>query len=109
MRLLKSFGQPKKHKMFLRRVSGESMLPAYRENQILLLVRRTHPPQTGDVVMVLHEGLEKLKRIERAENGYIFVVGDNKRRSNDSRHFGWLDASQIIGTVIWPRRKPNKG
>ena len=34
--------------------------------------------------------------------GEVFVMGDNRENSIDSRHFGCIDIqSQIIGKVIW--------
>lgn len=37
--------------------------------------------------------------------GYIFVVGDNRLGSWDSRHFGFVKADTVVGKVdlrYWP-------
>ena len=37
--------------------------------------------------------------------GYVFVMGDNRRFSKDSRHIGIVDQSEIIGNtniIFWP-------
>ena len=78
------------------------MSPKLRPGQILLatpLFRRLHP---GQVVIINHDGRQKVKRIERIEQDKVFVIGDNLRASTDSRHFGWLEPRQVIARVIWP-------
>jgi phage repressor protein C with HTH and peptisase S24 domain len=54
----------------------------------------------GSIVVFTHQGREKIKRIARMEKGRFFVVGDNPPGSTDSRDFGWIDRSQIVGKVI---------
>ncbi len=61
---------------------------------------RIHP---GDVVVVHHDGLEKVKRIERLQGGRVFLVGDNLHGSTDSRSFGWLSQKAVVARIIWPR------
>lgn len=56
------------------------------------------------VVIVHHEGLDKIKRIQKIQADQIFVVGDNHRASLDSRNFGWLPISSVVARVVWPRR-----
>lgn len=56
--------------------------------------------RVGDVVIILHEGLEKVKRIERVRPGYVFVVGDNPADSTDSRQFGWLELRHVVGKML---------
>lgn len=89
----------------LRRVTGDSMLPAYPPGKVLL-VRRLHKNsrlRPGQVVMIRHNGLDKLKRLHAVEGGRIYVLGDNPLASTDSRHFGWLPAEAVQGVVIEPR------
>jgi hypothetical protein len=81
------------------------MSPKLNPGQLLLatpLFRRLHP---GQVVIVDHDGREKVKRIERIDEDKdrVFVIGDNLEASTDSRHFGWLDPQQIVARVIWPK------
>lgn len=89
--------------IFIRRVVGNSMSPKLTAGQLLLatpLFRRLHP---GQVVIVEHDGKQKVKRIERIKGDKVFVIGDSLRASTDSRHFGWLEYSQIVAKVIWPK------
>ncbi|WJY28757.1 MULTISPECIES: signal peptidase I [Sporosarcina] len=49
---------------------------------------------------------EKIHR-QTVPEGHVFVMGDNRRMSNDSRHIGAISIDQIIGTtkfVFWPMK-----
>ena len=87
----------------VRRVTGLSMAPALRPGAIVVvhgLWRRLRP---GDIVMVRHGGLEKIKRVRHIQNAQVYLVGDNPAHSTDSRAFGWLDTRLVVGKVAWPR------
>jgi phage repressor protein C with HTH and peptisase S24 domain len=77
------------------------MLPTLHEGQLLLIRRGRFA--TGDVVLFVHEGLEKIKRVASAEGERVLVLGDNPAESTDSRHFGQLPATSVVGKVIWPQ------
>ena len=88
---------------FIRRVVGGSMSPKLSPGQLLLatpIFRHIHP---GQVVIVEHDGKQKVKRVERVADDKVFVIGDNLDASTDSRHFGWVDEQQIIARVFWPK------
>jgi type IV secretory pathway protease TraF len=51
---------------------------------------------------VSHDGLEKIKRIEKQQGDLIYLLGDNAGASTDSRDFGWVQAKFIIAKVVWP-------
>lgn len=87
--------------LLVRRVVGESMLPTLPPGRIVVAVHRRMRP--GTVVVIQHEGREKIKRIHAIEGARVYVLGDNPEASTDSRHFGWLPGSNVLGVVIWPR------
>lgn len=94
-----------KKPIFIRRVVGDSMSPKLTAGKLLIataMFRDLHP---GYVVIIAHDGKQKVKRIERMKADKVFVVGDNLPASTDSRHFGWLNYDQIVAVVIWPRLK----
>lgn len=52
--------------------------------------------------------LERLFNIDKIPEGKIFVLGDNRRNSNDSRNFGLVDEKEVISTMkisLWPLDK----
>jgi phage repressor protein C with HTH and peptisase S24 domain len=78
------------------------MLPTLRAGQLVLFMAR--PAAVGDIVMVRHDGLEKIKRIARLEHGRIYLLGDNPEVSTDSRNFGWIGQENIRGVLYWPKQ-----
>src|SRR6267154_4164066 len=99
MKSQKSSGQPKRASHFvIRQVEGRSMEPTLKPGQLVIgrAARVFHP---GDVVIVSHDGLEKIKRIERQQGDLIYLLGDNPSGSTDSRNFGWVQAQAIVAKV----------
>lgn len=89
-------------------VTGPSMYPAYQEGDRVLVDRylwRVTGLYAGDVVVFDHpRGRESLdiKRVSTtsAERGTYFLLGDNTNNSADSREFGSIPPSYILGRVI---------
>jgi type IV secretory pathway protease TraF len=70
----------------------------------LVLALRHKKPKVGDVVIVKHHRIEVLKRIHEIQGELAYLLGDNPDESTDSRHYGWLPLSSIIGVVLGGRR-----
>jgi signal peptidase I len=92
-------------------VEGDSMLPAFRHGDRVLVwawAYRSRPPAPGDVVVVRDpERADRvlIKRVASpplgAPAGHLYVLGDNEPMSRDSRCFGALPRSAVIGRVLW--------
>ena len=85
----------------IRRVVGSSMAPTLRDNQIVFVLNSRNF-KVGDVVVAFMDRKEVIKRIEKYVDGQVFLVGDNKDESTDSRQHGWLVDRHVEGKVVWP-------
>ena len=82
------------------------MEPAYHEGDRLLVNRLAYmfnAPQPGDAVVLRdpeQTGRLLLKRVAAVPPlapGEVFVVGDNPAESRDSRHFGPIRRTAVLG------------
>ena len=110
MRLAKSSGKPKRLKapFILRKIVGHSMLPVLPPGTVVIGLRYFRTLKPGYVVVIVHEGKEKIKRIGEIKDDKVFVVGDHPDASTDSRQFGWLNQEVIKAVIVWPRAKPTQ-
>ena len=82
------------------------MLPTLKPGQDVLVFNWVYlfsKPKIGDMVVIKVDVREMVKRISKINDRQkmIYVLGDNEKESTDSRKFGLIDKSQIIGKVIW--------
>ena len=104
----------------LAKVNGRSMLPTYKDGDVLLTTRlfNRNKLKIGQVYVYKRvnedDGQEHLvvKRLTDVisypllglENQCYFE-GDNPEESYDSRQYGFINAEQIVSKVIWQVRK----
>lgn len=86
----------------IRRVSGRSMQPTLQANQLIVASGLYLRLKVGDIVVLQHEGLEKIKRVSAVGDDYIEVLGDNPPASTDSRHFGRVPPNKVLARVTFP-------
>ncbi len=88
---------------------GESMQPTLLDgDEVLVAAYGRRAPQRGDVVLLqhpLHSDVRVIKRVASLEADRVFVQGDNPAQSTDSRSFGGVPRSNILGriTLVLPR------
>lgn len=80
------------------------MLPTLKPGQNVLCFNWAYifiKPQVGDMVVIKKNNRKIVKRIQKYTKQGIFIVGDNKAKSTDSRSFGLVNQSQLLGKIIW--------
>ncbi|MFW5694394.1 MAG: nickel-type superoxide dismutase maturation protease [Alkalispirochaeta sp.] len=89
-------------------VEGTSMEPAIAPGQVVVVNRlafRFHTPTPGDVVVARHPidpNRVVVKRLASGTaDGRYILHGDNSGGSLDSRHYGAVSPSQILGRVVF--------
>ena len=90
------------------KVQEDSMSPSIQEGDfVLVLPYIFSKPSIGDVVVVQHpdEDMLLIKRIKGIKNGQYWVEGDNEEGSLDSRNFGPILRSGVIGKTKTIARK----
>ena len=102
-------------------VQGDSMVPTLHGGSVLVINRLAYlrsSPSVGDIVVVrygINDEITFVKRVIAVEGqigilasgaqinintGQIFIEGDNKNFSTDSRSYGAIAVSQVVGKVI---------
>lgn len=82
-------------------VHGKSMLPTLFEG-VSVFCATQRPPKPHEIIVLIHPHRHNyimIKRCIKLSNKGIWVEGDNKKYSTDSRHFGWIEKELYIGTV----------
>lgn len=77
------------------------MSPTFKnKDSVLAFSYVFNSPHVNDVVVIKKQNKYMVKRIIEIKNMLFFVVGDNRKNSTDSRHFGYITRNDIIGRVI---------
>ncbi len=85
-------------------IKEKSMLPTFKEGESIIALRYLFSkPKVGDVVIFSHTTppFLFLKRIVKINKNKIWVEGDNKKVSIDSRKFGHVEVKNVIGKVLF--------
>jgi nickel-type superoxide dismutase maturation protease len=85
-------------------VAGHSMEPALREGDWLFVLPPRRPPRVGEVV-VLRDPRDRtrllLKRVAAVGEGEVTVMGDHRDHSTDSRYFGDVPLTDVVGRAAF--------
>ena len=85
--------------MLVRQVVGKSMQPYLKQGQVVFAMKKK--PRIGDVVIAKQNNREVIKRLTSICNEGLYLKGDNASASSDSRTYGRINESDILGIVIF--------
>lgn len=77
------------------------MLPTLKPGMDVLVWCWFFGLKIGDLIVFKKNGKEMIKCIQKLRDHEYFVVGINQEKSTDSRSFGWIKKSEIIGKAIF--------
>ena len=83
------------------RVDGGSMQPTLNDGDHVL-VRTQTKARPNEIVLSLHpykKNVRLIKRVESTDDAGAFLLGDAPSESTDSRSFGYVPWSHIVGVV----------
>ena len=85
------------------RARDRSMEPSILPGDFLIVSRSSKRLRVGDMVVLRHPTMSMhiVKRISAISNSKVFVTGDNKAESEDSRKFGSVGQRSIIGKIVF--------
>lgn len=79
-----------------------------KEGQVFLNGKPLTEDYLQDATPTWFDGFIKEGETIVIPKGYVFVMGDNRPRSSDSREFGPIPVSSVIGKVIYRYFPPDK-
>ncbi len=86
------------------KVCGKSMEPKLKSgNYVIVVSVKISKPKVGDVIIIRSPGRDILmiKRISEIKKNRVYIVGDNKEQSTDSRYFGFVSFDRIVAKVLF--------
>lgn len=84
------------------KISGHSMEPTYQEGQVVWVYNWAYlfsKPKVEDVILCQLDNKIMIKRVQKITSEGVEVRGDNQTDSFDSRQFGVVKFSEILGRV----------
>lgn len=84
------------------RVAEQSMEPSIEEGAYIVVNRNYWRLARGDAVVLKdpESSAVLVKRISSISGSRIFVIGDNRALSRDSRNFGEVGRRDLVGKVM---------
>lgn len=85
-------------------IEGDSMLPTLKTGD-RVLIDKNSAINVGDIIVANHPFKSSVKIVKRLaaieSDGRLFLSGDNPNESSDSRAFGSVIRSNVIGKVVY--------
>jgi nickel-type superoxide dismutase maturation protease len=80
------------------------MEPALRDGDWIVVARLSRPPRVGEIVLARDPRASErlvLKRVATIEDGSCTLLGDRPEESTDSRQFGAVALSDVLGRAVF--------
>ena len=80
------------------------MEPALREGDWVIVAPLWRPPRPGEIVLARDPRVPErlvLKRVAQVEDGSCTLLGDRRDESTDSRTFGPVPLSLVLGRAVF--------
>jgi nickel-type superoxide dismutase maturation protease len=84
------------------KVKDNSMIPTILDGDYVISIGWYGNIRRGDIVVLRHPAgaMRLVKRVERVDADSVYVVGDNRAESEDSRNFGAVKRQSLLGKVV---------
>lgn len=89
--------------IIIRQVSGESMSPVLRGGDTIYGLRWFNTLKINDIVIVTHEGKEKIKIVTKIKDDQVYLTSGNRKRRHSQQEVGFVNIKSVKARVIWPR------
>jgi nickel-type superoxide dismutase maturation protease len=89
-------------------VYGNSMIPTLHSGQDVLSFNWAYigrKPKVGEIIVLSLNGRDLIKRIEKIMGDEVWVMGDNRAESTDSRDFGTVAIESVVGKVVYSSKE----
>lgn len=85
------------------RVVDRSMEPTLTPGDYIVINKLYRNVRHGDIVVMRHpyKSIDIVKRVDRIEGSRVYIVGDNAEMSEDSRDFGPMECSSVVGKMLF--------
>ena len=86
------------------RIYGHSMSPFLKDGDLIIISYIPFlfkKPKINEVIAISYNRKIIIKRIKQIQENKYFLEGDNKKDSFDSRNFGSIKKSDILGKIIY--------
>ncbi len=89
--------------IIIRQISGESMSPDLKGGDTIYGLRWFNTLKINDIVIVAHEGKEKIKIVTKIKDDQVYLVSGNRKKGCSRQEVGFVNIKSVKARVIWPR------
>ncbi len=88
--------------IIFRKVKGHSMMPVLPPATMVYGLKWFRKLKVGDIVILVQDGKERIKRIDKIDEDKLYVLGDHDKTTADSQQYSHITIDQVVAKVVWP-------